>query len=107
MVLLPRLIRHELVAAGDQVACHLLGGRGRRLRAYLVDVGEPCDDSGVDAVRLGQDADGAGVAADVTGIEDDEGELRLSECVGEGAFVAPGGFEGDEPWPRVEAVLGE
>ena len=92
LVLLPRLVPHQLVAAGDQVAHGLLGERRRRLRVYLVDVGEPCDDGSVDAIGLGQDAGGAGIVTDVAGVEDGEGELGVGERVGEGAFVAAGGL---------------
>ena len=44
----------ELVAAGDEVAHGLLRERRRRLGLDVVEVDELSDDSGVDAVRLGQ-----------------------------------------------------
>ena len=97
----------ELVAVSGQIAHGLLCGRRRRLRVYLVDVGEPCDDGSVDPVRLGQDAVGTCVVADVAGVEDDEGELSRGEGVGEGAFVAPGGLEGNQARLSVAAVLNE
>ena len=107
LVLLPRLVPHELVAAGNQITHGLLRERRRRFGLDVVEVDELSDDSGVDAVRLGQDAGGAGVVANVAGVEDDEGELGLSERVGEGTFVAAGGLEGDEAGVSVATVLDE
>ena len=101
----PRL--DELVAAGDEVAHGLLGERRRGLRLDIVARGELGDNGSVDAVGLGQNTDGTGVVADVAWVEDGEGEVRLGECVGQGAFVAAGGLEGDQAGLSIAAVLDE
>ena len=70
-------------------------------------MGELGDDGRINAVGLSQDAGGAGIVADVPGVEDGEGELGVGECEGERAFVTAGGLEGDQAGLSIATVLDE
>ena len=107
VVFLPRLVLDKLGAAGHQIAQEAFSVRRRGLRLDIVARGELGDNGSVDAVGLGQNTDGTGVVADVAWVEDGEGEVRLGECVGQGAFVAAGGLEGDQAGLSIAAVLDE
>ena len=57
---------------------------------------EACDDGGVEGVGLGELPGGAGEVADLSGIDDGDGDVACGQLGGDVGLVAAGGFEDHE-----------
>jgi hypothetical protein len=96
----------ELPSSGDEFVEFVLAGMGLEERAGLDGQGESGEDGGVESVGLGQDAEGFGEVADLSGVDDGDGVSGGDEFGDEGEVVGSGGFEDDETGLRCgELVL--
>ena len=86
----------ELAQAGDERAQLLLPRLAEDVRLRALDLGEPGDHGGVDAIRLFEPAHALGELTNGAGVEDGDRQTALPEKSKSLSFVAAGSLHGDQ-----------
>ena len=86
----------ELAAAGDEAGEFARGVIGERTDRWTNRVGEVGEDTGIEAIGLGELTGGAREVADLAWIDDGAGETGGGEFTGERGLQTTGGLEDDE-----------